>query len=109
MGPHRANIIAQAKSKGVKLADSFQIQEELPDDLYFVYQAFWDLDTCRSRGYGMGPIPWVAINEYALRYSVNDFDYFTRIILAMDTVYLEENEKKQEAARKFAERKRGGR
>lgn len=38
---------------------------ELDSGLSFFFTAFIDLSTCRYKGgFGDGPIPWVAINEY---------------------------------------------
>ncbi len=69
------------------LADAPELLPGL--DLY--YYAFVDLSTCRSMGFGPGPIPWTAISEYArargLEREQTD-DLFYHIPL-LDAAYLE--------------------
>lgn len=50
---------------------------------------------------GEGFIPFTAIDCYARRYDVTglDFDDLCSVITAMDTVYLEEKEKKRPQAK----------
>lgn len=39
---------------------------ELLEGLSFFYAAFWDVNTCRSLGFGAeGPIPWTAVRQWA--------------------------------------------
>lgn len=61
---------------------------ELGLDLF--YLAFMDLTTCRSMGFGEGPIPWSAVRDYCdelgLEGEQRD-DMFIHIRL-MDTAYL---------------------
>lgn len=38
---------------------------------------------------GAGGIPWTAIDRYADRHEVEDFDGFKAILKALDSVYLE--------------------
>lgn len=40
--------------------------------LEFYFFAFKDLNTCRSAGFGLGPIPWIAVNDYAIRHGLNN-------------------------------------
>ena len=58
--------------------------------LELYYNAFWELSTCRSTGWGLGPIPWLAMREYALVYELTedqeeDLYYFIR---EMDNAYV---------------------
>lgn len=53
------------------------------------HEAFWALNSSRSMGMGPGGIPFLAIDRYAARYGIEDFERFHRLILAMDSVYLE--------------------
>lgn len=55
-----------------------------------LWEAFWDLDTCRAYGFGViGRIPWTAINDYAQRHSVEspEFDYLVGVIQSIDESY----------------------
>ncbi len=47
------------------LPDRIQNAPELELGLELYYGAFWDLDSCRPLGMGEGPIPWIAIEQYA--------------------------------------------
>lgn len=83
-------------------------QEELPavmadapylhESLEFHYRAFWQLSTCRQIGMAVGPIPWQAVNDYALRHGIwdADFEHFEACIEGMDAAYLKWQEAKQE-------------
>ena len=64
--------------------------EPSPGEL-FIFQAFWELDTCRSLGFGIGPIPWTAINKYADVHGLEQdlIEPFTEVIRRMDTAYIE--------------------
>lgn len=60
----------------------------LGDEFYLT--AFWDLDTCRTFGLSVGPIPWDRIVDYT-HYSGLEDDVarvFVRTIRTMDNVYL---------------------
>lgn len=58
---------------------------EVPDELEFAHRAFWDLSASRSSGgMGVGSIPFEAIDRYAERYEVDDFEEFHSLIRAMD-------------------------
>jgi hypothetical protein len=50
--------------------------------------AFWALSTCRSSGFGIGPIPWLAIDQYAQRHGYDDdqefMTAFTAIMMEID-------------------------
>lgn len=43
---------------------------------------------------GAGPIPFEAIDRYAARYGIDDFERFHRLIQAMDAVYLTHAQRK---------------
>lgn len=61
--------------------------------LVFYWNAFFNLTTERSSGFGLGPVPWSAIDGYARRYQVTDeaqFDVLVRFIRAMDATLLED-------------------
>lgn len=53
-------------------------------------RAFWDLSTCRDYTFGVGPIPWTAIDRYSERVGLDDenHDCFVYLIREMDAAYL---------------------
>lgn len=66
--------------------------------------AFWDLNTCRQIGMGLGQIPWDKIVEYGYHAGLERviIDPFVRIIQTMDAKYLnwkEEQSQKDKANR----------
>lgn len=66
-GPHEKTIIEQALMRGLPVPDMIRNAPELLPglDLYFV--AFLELSTCRPATMaGVGPIPWTAIDQYAV-------------------------------------------
>jgi hypothetical protein len=77
-----------------------------------VWEAFWRLTTDRQSGMGVGPIPWTALDRWAVRHAIDDpdeFDEFEELIMSMDQVYLEHVRKEQAAAAKAAQRPGSGR
>ena len=64
--------------------------ELLPGDEFYI-EAFFELSSCRSLGWGVGPIPWRDIVQYGRFYELEPdvLRMFIRVIRAMDTVYLE--------------------
>ncbi len=83
---------------------------EVDDGLDWYLAAFWDLTHDRQMGAmgGAGGIPWTAIDRYADRHEIDDFDTFKTVLKALDSVYLEhvgekmktKPDKKARAARK---------
>ena len=52
--------------------------------------AFWRLSSSRTIGASsVGGIQFLAIDRYAERYGIADFETFHRLILAMDAAYTE--------------------
>lgn len=68
----------------------------MPEVSQFVFytEAFKELDTCRNSGFGVTPIPFLAIVEYAKMYEVDDFEEFLFIIRSMDNKFVELSGKK---------------
>jgi hypothetical protein len=62
-------------------------------ELYF--QAWIDLDSCRSIGLGVGPIPWTAIEAYSISMDLDSDKRarMHRLVRALDRVYLDHNRK----------------
>lgn len=77
---------------------------EVADHLVFVWSAFWELGSDRAIGFAAGPIPFTAIDAYAVRYGIEDIDQFDRfraLIRAMEgerADYQEERRKANEKA-----------
>ena len=85
---------------------------EVEDGLDWYLAAFWDLTHDRQMGAmgGAGGIPWTAIDRYADRHEIDDFDQFKTVIKALDGVYLEHVGEKMKALpekKAKAPRKRG--
>jgi len=86
------------------------LHEEHPFLFYFI--AFQKLTTCRSLGSmgGSGPIPWDAIDRYAVRWKLtgNDYEFFERVITAMDSTYMEYQRELQEKEKKKSKKNNNG-
>jgi hypothetical protein len=68
--------------------------------LELFYVAFLDLTSCRASGFGEGPIPWTAVNDYCLRKEITGeqaADMFSHV-QTLDSVYLNFRSKKMEAS-----------
>lgn len=68
-----------------------QSRVEPEPHLFFEWRAFRDLNTDRPVAFGCGPIPWMAIDRYASRFSLDapdEFGRFLRLIRAMDDAFL---------------------
>jgi len=75
---------------------------ELEDHLVWVYNAFSRISTDRQyfESGGCTTISWSAVNDYAIRYGIDDLDDFTRfynLISALDAVYLRDQSEKLKA------------
>lgn len=76
---------------------ALQTQPERFDDLDWVWDAFQRLTHDRPIGFGaVGSIPFLAIDRYADRFEIEDFDEFYSLIRAMDEEYLAHAAKKAE-------------
>lgn len=79
--------------------------EEAPDprpEDEFYLRAFYDLSSCRSVGFAIGPIPWRDIVHYAdwVGLETDVAAAFVVVIRAMDSGFLEWQEKEQERLQK---------
>lgn len=65
--------------------------------LELYYDAFLDLQSCRSLGMAEGPISWHAIYEYAIRhqFSEGQHDDLQYYISRMDAAYAKHRESKR--------------
>lgn len=71
----------------------------MPESLDWVVRAFWELDASRATGWGIGGIPFEAIDRWAERYGVQDFEAFHELIQAADAAYLRMVREKDDAGR----------
>lgn len=86
-----------------RLADkgqSIPALDRKPDivGLEWIWEAFWKLSTCRQVGMGVGAIPWVAIDRYAIREGLTweESQHFEFCIMSMDREFLEHQDKQTE-------------
>ncbi|MGD9210529.1 MAG: hypothetical protein PVI90_07125 [Desulfobacteraceae bacterium] len=98
-GPTERFLIENCIRDGRPLPKAIQDAPELDLGLDIYYIAFLHLNTCRSIGWEIGPIPWHIINEYAKSEDIvddqrDDLFYF---IQKMDAAYLEYHKKKNKA------------
>lgn len=104
MGKDAAKIAAAAKEMGTPLPKSIAEAPVLEDAYQInIHAAFWKLSTCRSMGMGVGPIPWVAINTWAVRHGYDDdeieYETFCYLIFQMDAVFMEHSRDEHEKER----------
>lgn len=61
--------------------------------------AFYDLDTCRSVGFDIGPIPWTAINAWAIEHGLTGEvrRVFVAVVRRMDAAWLQAERERIEA------------
>ena len=57
------------------------------------------LNSCRPIGEGVGFIPWTAINEYAKRHDIEDFNMFCEVMQHLDGIVVEFTNAKVSRAR----------
>ena len=75
----------------------------------FYLDAFRELSTCRPSGFGLSPIPFTAIVEYAKIYNIQEFNEFLDYIRLMDSELLRlessnQNKKKADSGRNSSKR-----
>jgi hypothetical protein len=100
MGSIEQSIVKQALRSGQPIPDRIMNAPALRFGLLFYLQAFFDLDAERSQGMGTGRIPWLAINQYAKYYALDEEQtecliYFIR---EMDSVHLKRLREESEHA-----------
>lgn len=90
---HSANeqkLIEACYAQRRPLPDFVRDAPELLPGLEFYFNAFLALTTCRINGFGMGQIPWTAVNDYCKAYGINDEqrEDLQYIIRKMDEEYI---------------------
>lgn len=73
------------------LPDRIKNKPMVRPGLDFYWRAFNDLSGDRDIGMGIGPIPWCAIHDWAVRHQVyeEDFDRLVLILRGLDAVFME--------------------
>src|ERR1044072_7269808 len=71
MGENEQSIAKQAVRAGQPIPERIANAPGLHIGLELFFNAYVDLDSERQAGFGVGPIPWCSIAEYARAY---DFD-----------------------------------
>lgn len=96
MGATGQNIAKQAVRSGEAIPDRILNAPKLRLGLSLYLSAFFDLDSQRPQGFGLGRIPWLAIREYAAFYELDEeqTDCLLFFIQAMDVAHLKRLEKK---------------
>jgi hypothetical protein len=99
MGVIESTLIKNAKMMGEPIPDRILNAPRLMCGLEVFYNAFTDLNSTRSHGFGPTPISWVDIKDYAYFYGfdpmlTSDLLYHIR---RMDNKHLERVAAKQKA------------
>jgi hypothetical protein len=99
LGPHEQAIARQAMRAGQPLPDRIANAPELEEGLQLYLQAFFDLDSERTHGMGLSPIPWSSMADYARTFDFDgeqteDLFYFVR---RLDSEHLKRLGEKQKA------------
>lgn len=107
-GAHEAKIVEQAQKLGMPLPAVMANKPRLLMGLDFYWRAFWELSTDRDIGMAEGPIPWTAMNQWAIRYNIvnYEFDRFVILIKGMDSVYIDHRTKQHK--KKLSSASKGG-
>jgi len=97
-----AIIMQQALRLNAPLPDKIANVPDLNTGLEFYLEVYLDLCSDKNVGFGEGPIPWSAMNEYAKRYNIADeeFERMVSVLRAADAEVLK-------GKQKTAERKKG--
>lgn len=88
------SIVNQAISRNLPIPDKtikdLTDSPEVRIDLQFFFNAFMELNTCRSIGMNEGPIPWTAMITYCevLEIDRDERERFIYLVRKMDEAYL---------------------
>ena len=90
LGSTERDIAKQLIRTGQPLPDRIANAPTLRLGLSFYLNAFFDLDSERTQGWGLGRIPWLAIQQYAVFYELDEeqTDCLVYFIRAMDSAHL---------------------
>lgn len=98
MGPHEQTIAKQAMRAGQPIPARIANAPELHLGLELFLNAFFDLDSERQAGFGIGPIPWSKIREYATAYRFDDelTEDLMFFVKQLDNAHMERKAREQE-------------
>lgn len=104
------SIIASCIKRRIPLPDKIANAPTINRGLEPYYIAFWELSTCRGAGFGAGPIPWTALDEYARRegWTGERYEDLVDFVRAMDRTFLAYQREQQEAKARSDEAARRG-
>lgn len=96
-GPVEKGVLRQAMASGMPVPKKFAEAPMVPLGTELYISAFWDLNSCRPGVWGLAPIPWSAMMDYARAYDFDeiqteDLVYYTRVL---DKVYMEQRAKEK--------------
>ncbi len=97
-GSQEEKIIAAAEEMGQEIPDTIEEKPEVRPDLWLYWEAYLDLTGTRTVGFGIGPIPWTAIDGFARRHGLNGPDEFLTlkdIVWGIDRAFMKWNEDKK--------------
>jgi len=94
-GPREKKILQDCYRQKRPIPSAIQNAPVLFLGLELYYDAFFDLQSCRSVGMAEGPISWISIYDYAARnqFSEGQHDDLHYFISRMDAAYLKHREK----------------
>ena len=89
-------IIQETFRMGRTLPEKIQNAPVLEKGLELFFNAWMELNTTRSIGMAVGPIPWLAVHEYANWYELDDDqrDALHYHVNEMDSAYFKHTAKK---------------
>jgi len=96
MGETEARILKECYAWHRPVPDRILNAPELLLGLEVYYEAYMELNTCRSVSWSAGPIPWTSVQDYAIineftEEEATDLQYFIR---KMDHAFLKRMDKK---------------
>ena len=99
VGAFEQTLIRQATAAGQPIPDRVANAPRLQPGLELYLNAFFDLDSERTHGFSLSPIPWGSIFAYGQAYGLDkeqqdDLIYFVR---KLDQAHLDRIAKKQKA------------
>lgn len=95
-GKNEQQIIEQAVKFGLPIPSRIENAPSLLPGLELYYLGFLELTSSRSIGMGVGPIPWIAIEQYCQLKGLDEeqTEAMHHHIVTMDTVYMKHQAKK---------------
>lgn len=83
--------IKAGELKGREPPEWYLEEPDIDEFNFWFFKAFWDLDTTRSFGSSIGPIPWTTIQAWADRHELDPVttETLTEVIRCLDGAYLE--------------------